>query len=152
MGDKVDRATRSRIMSRVRSRDTQLELTLRRALWRSGVRGWRCHVRSVYGTPDLCWKGRRVAVFVDSAWWHGHPSRWQPGRLPGKWDEKIAANRRRDDEVNERLAKDGWSVLRLWDFEIAEDLVSSVARVQAFLAHSSNTREHPGGGNPQPLR
>ena len=151
MGDKVDRATRSRIMSRVRSKDTQLELTLRRALWRAGVRGWRCHVRSVYGTPDLCWKGRRVAVFVDSAWWHGHPSRWQPGRLPGKWDEKIVANRRRDDEVNERLANDGWSVLRLWDFEIEGDLVSSVARVQAFLAHPTNAREPLGGEQAQPL-
>lgn len=133
MADTVDATTRSRIMSRVRSKDTKPELTLRRALWAAGVRGWRCHVRGVPGTPDLCWRGRRVAVFVDSAWWHGHPSRWTPGRHPAKWEAKIAANRRRDDEVNRRLADEGWTVVRIWDFELKADLDAAVARVRAKL-------------------
>src|SRR4051812_18463979 len=108
MADNVDQETRSRVMSRVRSKNTRPELALRRALWAAGIRGWRCHIRGVPGTPDLCWRGRRLAVFVDSAWWHGHPSRWTPGRHPKKWDEKIEANRARDVEVNARLpSKDG---------------------------------------------
>jgi DNA mismatch endonuclease, patch repair protein len=132
--DTVDPATRSRIMSRVRSKDTKPELALRRALWAHGIRGWRCHARSVFGTPDLCWKGRRVAVFVDSAWWHGHPSRWTPGRLPTTWDEKIARNVARDHEVNERLTAAGWTVLRVWDFEIERELDRVVRHVgQAVL-------------------
>ncbi|HEX7298919.1 MAG TPA: very short patch repair endonuclease [Solirubrobacteraceae bacterium] len=134
MADKLDRATRSRIMSRVRSKDTRPELALRKALWAAGVRGWRCHVRSVPGTPDLCWRGRRVAVFVDSAWWHGHPSRWTPGRHPAKWDEKIAANRRRDEQVNRALAEDGWTVIRIWDFELADNLPAAVARVYEAIS------------------
>lgn len=133
MADKVDAATRSRIMSRVRSEDTRLELSFRRALWAAGVRGWRCHVRGVFGTPDLAWRGRRVAVFVDSAWWHGHPSRWQPGRLSKSWDDKIEGNRRRDARVNRELREAGWTVVRLWDFELEKDVTQCIARVRAAL-------------------
>jgi DNA mismatch endonuclease Vsr len=137
MPDKVDVATRSRIMRRVRSKDTRPELTLRKALWAAGLRGWRCHVRSAPGTPDICWVGRRVAVFVDSAWWHGHPSRWTPGRHPLNWDEKIAANRRRDMEVNRQLEEAGWTVIRIWDFELEGDLDAAVTRVHQAVARAT---------------
>jgi DNA mismatch endonuclease, patch repair protein len=120
-------------MSRVRSRDTRLELTFRKALWGAGVRGWRCHVRSIHGTPDLAWRGRKVAVFVDSAWWHGHSSRWQPGRLPKHWDDKIRRNKARDEHVNQLLTAEGWKVLRLWDFEIQKDLNRCVRLVSEVL-------------------
>lgn len=122
-------------MSRVRSKDTGPELVLRRALWAAGVRGWRCHVRGVTGTPDLAWKGQRVALFVDSAWWHGHPSRWTPGRLPGKWDDKIARNVERDREVDASLAEEGWRVVRVWDFELVANIAACVERVRAALAY-----------------
>lgn len=134
MIDPVDKATRSRIMSRVRSKNTRLEVSFRRALWASGLRGWRCHVRSVPGTPDLAWKGRRIAVFLDSAWWHGHPSRWKPGRHPKSWDEKIQRNRHRDAEVNRALERAGWTVVRIWDFEFERDPNACVGQVRKALA------------------
>lgn len=134
MTDIVDPRTRSRIMSRVRSKDTGLELKLRRALWSYGLRGWRCNVRSVVGTPDLVWQGRRIAIFVDSAWWHGHPSRWHPGKLSPWWDAKIRRNRERDKEVNRALRADGWTVVRLWDFELESNLKACVERVADALA------------------
>ena len=127
---------RSERMARVRARDTQLEIRFRRALWASGLRGWRCNVRSVYGTPDIAWMGRRVAVFVDSAWWHGHPSRWKPGRHGAWWDEKIARNRRRDEAVNTALRDQGWTVIRVWDFEIHKSRDECVARVRDALTNS----------------
>jgi DNA mismatch endonuclease (patch repair protein) len=129
MPDSVSPEVRSRIMRQVRAKDTRPELALRRALWGAGVRGWRCHVQSIVGTPDLAWSGRRVAVFVDSAWWHGHPSRWTPGRLPAKWDAKISRNKARDEEVNRVLAAQGWTVLRFWDFELKADIAGCVERV-----------------------
>jgi DNA mismatch endonuclease, patch repair protein len=147
VADNVDTATRSRIMSRVRSKDTRPELTLRKALWAAGIRGWRCHVRSVPGTPDLCWRGRRVAVFLDSAWWHGHPSRWTPGRHPAAWDRKIAANRRRDEWVNRQLRDEGWTVVRVWDFELAADPDGVVARVYAAIRRGAPEKvQRPAAG------
>lgn len=137
MPDTVSPEVRSRIMSRVRARDTLLELTFRRALWAAGVRGWRCHVRKIFGAPDLVWGGRKLVVFIDSAWWHGHPSRWQPGRLPGEWDEKIERNKQRDEEVNARLKSEGWTLLRFWDFEIERELDRCVAAVRGELGAAS---------------
>lgn len=116
-------------MALVRSKDTKLELRFRRALWAAGVRGWRCNVRSVFGKPDIAWPSRKVAVFIDSAWWHGHPSRWRPGKLSPKWDEKIARNKERDREVMARLTEEGWRVLRFWDFEIERDTEACVVAV-----------------------
>ena len=136
MPDTVDAATRSRIMSRVRAKDTGPELTLRRALWAAGVRGWRCHVRSIVGNPDLAWRGRKIAVFVDSAWWHGHESRWKPGKLPAWWDNKIQRNRERDAAVSEELQTSGWTVVRLWDFDIERDIGGCVRRICEALSRA----------------
>ena len=137
MSDPLSPQARSARMARIRSRDTNLELRLRRALWSAGIRGWRCNVRSIAGCPDLAWKGRRVVVFVDSAWWHGHPSRWTPGRLPGNWDAKIARNKERDAEVNALLKGDGWTVLRFFDFELDRDMSGCVAAVMAAVSDAT---------------
>src|SRR3954452_20266530 len=114
-------------MSRVRTRGTAPELTLRKALWAHGVRGWRLHPQGVLGKPDLAWIGRRVAVFVDGAFWHGHPlSYW--GQSGPYWDAKIARNRARDDRVNRELAEAGWTVVRVWDFEVKRDISACVEK------------------------
>jgi DNA mismatch endonuclease (patch repair protein) len=121
-------------MALIRGRDTGPEMALRRALYAAGVRGWRCHVPDVFGRPDLLWRSKRVAVFVDSAWWHGHPSRFTPGKLSLKWDAKITRNRERDREVNARLSDEGWRVLRFWDFEIERDLDRCVDAVREAVS------------------
>lgn len=63
----------------------------------------------------------KVAVFVDGSFWHGHPSKWQPGRWSGYWDEKIKRNMARDERQNAALLEAGWRVVRLWDFEVEQD-------------------------------
>ena len=108
-------------MARVRTRDTEPELALRRALWARGVRGWRCHRRELPGRPDLAFGRARLAVFVDGAFWHGHPSRFQRGQSGPFWDEKIFKNVERDRRVDRALRDSGWMVLRIWDFEVKED-------------------------------
>jgi DNA mismatch endonuclease, patch repair protein len=132
MPDLLTREQRSNLMSRVRTRDTEPELKLRRALWAAGVRGWRVHPARVPGRPDLAWIGRHVAVFVDGAFWHGHPDYYwgQSGRF---WDEKIATNRARDERINRQLRDNGWKVLRFWDFELQSDLETCLDRVQQAL-------------------
>jgi DNA mismatch endonuclease (patch repair protein) len=128
--DALTQERRSWLMSRVRTRDTKPEMLLRHALWAAGLRGWRLHPKTVPGRPDLAWLGRRVAVFVDGAFWHGHPDYYwgQSGKF---WDEKIARNRARDVQINAELAKCGWCVVRLWDFEVERDVGPCVERVRS---------------------
>jgi DNA mismatch endonuclease (patch repair protein) len=86
----------------------------------------------VRGRPDLAWPSRRLAVFVDGAFWHGHPDYYR-GQSGPFWDEKIARNRERDAEVDRELEQTGWRVLRLWDFEVERDLEGCISRVTAEL-------------------
>jgi DNA mismatch endonuclease, patch repair protein len=123
-------------MSRVRTRDTAPELALRRALWKSGIRGWRLHPRDITGRPDFVFRGCRLAVFVDGAFWHGHPDYYR-GQSGPFWDAKIARNRERDRRVNESLEEVGWRVLRFWDFETERDLPGCVERVRGALNATS---------------
>jgi DNA mismatch endonuclease (patch repair protein) len=124
-------------MSRIRSTDTKPELALRRGLWAAGVRGWRVHRKSLPGKPDIVFGRRRVAVFVDGCFWHGHPDHFTPGKSGAYWDAKIARTQERDRVANEALAAAGWSVLRFWDFEVSEDLLSCVRKVVEALGPES---------------
>jgi DNA mismatch endonuclease (patch repair protein) len=123
-------------MARIRGRDTQPELLLRRALCSEGLTGYRLNVARLPGKPDVAWIGRKVAVFVDGAFWHGHPSAFTPGKSGAYWDAKIERNVRRDRLADDALAAMGWQVVRLWDFEVRRELDESVKRIEAALAAS----------------
>jgi DNA mismatch endonuclease (patch repair protein) len=114
-------------MASIRSSHTRPERALRSALRQAGESGYRVHWRGPGGRIDIAFVGRKVAVFVDGSFWHGHPSKWQPGRWNGYWDEKIKRNLARDADQNQALAEAGWIVLRFWDFEVDRD-ASDVAR------------------------
>ena len=121
-------------MSRVHRRDTGPELLLRRTLWSHGVRGWRVDYPGLPGRPDLAFRRARVAVFVDGAFWHGHPSRFTPGKSGKYWDDKISRNRERDRTVSAELEARGWRVVRLWDFDVLSDPDAVATAIQSLLA------------------
>jgi DNA mismatch endonuclease (patch repair protein) len=121
-------------MASIRASDTRPELLLRRALWRAGVRGWRCHWRGPGGRIDIAFTRWRIAVLVDGSFWHGHPNKWQPGRWSGYWDEKIKRNLARDAAQNDALASAGWKIIRVWDFEVEQDPGAVASEVAALLA------------------
>jgi DNA mismatch endonuclease, patch repair protein len=98
------------------------------------VRGWRCHWRGPGGRIDIAFTRWRLAVLVDGSFWHGHPSKWQPGRWSGYWDEKIKRNLARDAAQNEALDAAGWRILRVWDFEVEHDPDGVASEVAAALA------------------
>ncbi len=125
-------------MARVRTRNTQPEVALRRALHAAGVRGWRLH-RPLPGKPDLVFNRARLAVFVDGAFWHGHPDYYR-GQSGEFWDKKISGNRARDQRVDSELAALGWTVVRIWDFEIEKDVATCVGRIQAVMGTSGSVR------------
>jgi DNA mismatch endonuclease, patch repair protein len=148
-------------MARVKTRNTAPEVALRSALWAAGVRGWRLHKR-LPGRPDLVWQSRRVAVFVDGAFWHGHPDYYH-GQSGAFWDEKIARNRERDRRVNEELAALGYRVVRIWDFEVEKHPGACVGRVREALEAAAaapgrsgewgvNCQAEPMSTNPEDVR
>jgi DNA mismatch endonuclease (patch repair protein) len=149
--DFLSKETRSRVMSRIRSKDTVPELTLRRALHGAGVRGWRCHAKHVPGKPDLAFTRWKVAVFVDGCFWHGHPDFFTPGKSGAYWDAKIARTQERDRLANKALGEAGWEVIRLWDFEVEKDLPGCVGRVVAVLAARGSRRHDALAGLGQPV-
>jgi len=136
MADFLSTETRSRVMSRIRSKNTKPELALRRELFRQGVRGWRCHRKDVPGKPDIAFGKWRVAIFVDGCFWHGHPDFFTPGKSGDYWDKKIARTQERDRLANEALGDAGWRVIRIWDFEVEDALDECTARVIEALAEA----------------
>jgi DNA mismatch endonuclease, patch repair protein len=129
MADNLSPAARSYCMSRVRSRDTNLEVLLRSALHRSGLR-FRTHVRTLPGRPDIVLSSARVAIFVDGDFWHGFrfPA-WESSLAPF-WRQKIQRNRHRDQRNFRRLRRQGWIVVRIWQHQIESDLPRCVERVR----------------------
>ncbi len=121
-------------MSCIRSKDTKPELAIRQGLFALGIRGWRCHTRTLPGRPDLAFTRWRVAVFVDGAFWHGHPDHFTFGKSGEYWDAKIARTQERDRKANDELRMRGWTVLRFWDFEVREETSECLAKIIAALA------------------
>lgn len=118
MTDKMTPAQRHYCMSRIRSKHTRPELTVRRYLWQAGVR-YRLHLGTLPGHPDVAIPRRRVAIFVHGCFWHGHSCHSRmPATRADYWQEKIRANRARDARDTARLRALGWTVLTVWECEL----------------------------------
>lgn len=122
-------------MKQVKNKDSALEIALRKELWNRGVR-YRKNVKKVYGHPDLAFITKKVAVFVDSEFWHGFD--WENRKSDIKsnhefWITKIERNIERDKEVNAYLASSGWVVLRFWGADIKHNLKACADRIEQEL-------------------
>lgn len=118
-----DEKTVSYNMSRIKSKDTSIELLLRRELWQRGLR-YRKNSKSLYGKPDIAFIRKKIAVFCDSEFWHGYD--WEHRKSDFKkhqdfWIPKIERNMQRDREVTAALEQDGWVVLRFWGKDIKKN-------------------------------
>jgi len=121
-------------MSRQRSRDTQVELALRRILHAKGLR-YRVHQRPIKGVrreADVVFGPARLAVFVDGCFWHGCPQHatW-PKNNAEFWRLKIEGNRARDLDTDARLAAEGWLAVRVWEHE---EPAQAADRITALVA------------------
>lgn len=110
-------------MSRIKNKDSKIELILRKELWSRGLR-YHKNVPGIIGRPDIVFKGKKVAVFCDSEFWHGY--NWEERKHDFKsrkefWIPKIERNIQRDIEVTNELKKQGWTVIRFWGNEIKKD-------------------------------
>ena len=106
-------------MSRVRSKGTAPELRLRKSLWALGLR-YRLHAKDLPGTPDIVFRGARVAVFVHGCFWHAHDCKQglrKPKTNADYWLEKLRKNRERDQRVQAELRGLGWTPIIAWACE-----------------------------------
>jgi DNA mismatch endonuclease (patch repair protein) len=118
--DRLSKEKRSHIMSCVRSFGNRTtEVRLRAHLIRAGLTGWRVQGRELFGKPDFVFSDSKLALFIDSCFWHGCAKHYRkPATNMGYWARKVAYNRSRDRLVNLRLRSEGWSVLRIWEHEL----------------------------------
>lgn len=118
--DSLSPAERSQLMARIHATDTQPEIAVRRFLHACGYR-YRLHVRTLPGTPDLVFPGRRAVVFVHGCFWHQHTG-CSRARLPATrtdfWRAKLEANRQRDARASADLANTGWRVIVVWQCQM----------------------------------
>lgn len=121
----VDRLTpeqRKKNMRSIKSKDTKIEVILRKALWSKGYR-YRKNYKTLPGNPDIVLTKYKIAIFCDGEFFHGKDweilkPRLEKGKNSDFWIDKISRNRKRDDEINKKLLFMGWTVIRFWGDEI----------------------------------
>lgn len=130
-------ADRSRIMRSVRSKNTVPELVVRKFLFRNGLR-FRLHRESLPGKPDIVLPGRKVAVFVQGCFWHGHSCK-RGARVPATnrdyWLSKIGSNKLRDLQHQKALRRLGWRVVLIWECEVRSEVRLMRLLAQVGVAH-----------------
>lgn len=130
---------RRKNMQAIKSKDTSIELRLRRALWERGIR-YRKNYKKLMGKPDIAITKFRIAVFCDSDYWHGYDWENRNQRIKSNrdyWIPKIERNMERDQKVNEALARDGWTVLRFWEWQIKKRLDDCVNEIMLVVEQKS---------------
>jgi len=120
--DVLSKEQRSKNMKAIKSTNTKIEILLCHALWNNGIR-YRKNVKDVLGTPDICIKKYKLAIFCDGDFWHGKNYTENEFQANKKfWDNKIKHNKERDLEISIALRDQGWTVLRFWESDIKSDI------------------------------
>lgn len=132
MADKFSGEIRSKIMRSIKSK-SKMEDRVCRELWNRGFR-FRRNVRDLQGKPDIAIKKYKVAVFLDSCYWHlcdihGHI----PQSNVEYWSKKLLRNKERDRTNTESYIISGWHVLRVWEHQIKDDFIGTIEMIASFL-------------------
>ena len=132
--DRLTKEQRHRNMSNIKSKDTSIELLLRKALWNRGFR-YRKNYKKLPGKPDIVITKYKIVIFCDSEFFHGKD--WDDlkvqlskGKNADFWIDKISRNRERNEEINKELAFMGWKVLRFWGKDIKNNLEECIKTVE----------------------
>lgn len=124
MADVFSKSQRSEIMRAVKSRGNKsTELKLIEIFKNLRIRGWRRGYK-LFGNPDFVFPKKRIAVFVDGCFWHGHNCRnTKPAANADYWNKKIERNIKRDVLVAKTLTEKGWKVIRIWECQIKKNIL-----------------------------
>ena len=133
--DRLTKEQRRKNMQAVKSSGSKIETKLAKALFARGYR-YRKNDKTVFGKPDIVMKRYKLAIFVDSEFWHG--KNWNKRKLEHKsnkkfWISKIERNIQRDKLVNKTLRKEGWKVLRIWGLQIEKKLENCLIKIEKTI-------------------
>jgi DNA mismatch endonuclease Vsr len=136
--DRLTKEQRRKTMQAVKSKDSKMEIILRKALWKRGFR-YRKNYGRIYGKPDVVLISKKVAIFCDSEFWHGR--NWSLRKYDIKsnrdfWYPKIERNIKRDKQVTRWLKNQGWKVLRFWESEIEKNLNGCINKIEGALTRN----------------
>jgi DNA mismatch endonuclease, patch repair protein len=138
MPDNLTPEQRSYCMSRIKGKDTGLEVQVRSELHKRGLR-FRKHIKELPGKPDIVFSKARVAVFVDGDFWHGYRFPLWEHKVSDFWKKKIVTNRDRDRRNHKKLRGLGWTVIRVWQHEVQEDFEACINRIVSAI-HSVKSK------------
>jgi DNA mismatch endonuclease (patch repair protein) len=129
MADRLSSEGRSALMSRIGSKDTKPEMSVRRMLHALGYR-YVLHDKRLPGTPDLVFPGRRKVIFVHGCFWHGHDCGrgFRPTRNAAFWAAKIDATKARDSRNIRAIRAQGWRVLTVWECAVQPRRMDALRR------------------------
>lgn len=120
--DNLTKEQRRKNMQNIRSKGTIPEVLVMRELCRRKIY-FAKYVNSIIGKPDIVFRRKKVVVFIDSDFWHVHPKRFiMPKANIDYWQKKIEHNKKRDKEVNKELKKNGWKVVRIWEYDVKRNI------------------------------
>ena len=133
--DRLTKEQRHKNMSKIKSKDTSIEMRLRKALWKEGIH-YRKNYTDLPGKPDIVLTKYKIAIFCDSEFWHGYNWEVKQDEIKSHrdfWIPKIERNIERDKEVNAALEADGWKVLRFWGDDIKKNVKACADLIVAAL-------------------
>lgn len=142
--DRLSGKARSKLMSRIRSKNTLFERDFIKALKKQTTLKFSVNVTAIKGKPDIIFRKQKICVFLDSDFWHGwqYP-RWKHLLKDDFWRNKIERNRSRDRRNTACLRREGWKVLRIWEHNIKLYFQRSVQKVLNELELNSSANPPP---------
>ncbi|VEE80319.1 very short patch repair endonuclease [Streptococcus milleri] len=126
---------RRKNMQAIKSKNSRIEVILRKELWSRGLR-YQKNVKAILGKPDIVFKGKKIAIFCDGEFWHGFDWEHRKKGIQTRrdyWIPKIEKNMARDKEVTVKLEAEGWTVLRFWEKEIEDDVTKCADKIEMVL-------------------
>lgn len=132
MTDVLTKKQRSYCMSRIHSKNTGPELLLQENLKRRRLK-FETDVKSLPGRPDIVFKKRRLAIFVDGEFWHGKDFNTRKNNYNEYWLDKISKNISRDRATNKKLKEAGWKVIRIWGRSLERNPERYIKKIRSLL-------------------
>ncbi len=136
--DKLTKEQRRKNMQAVKNKNSKIENLVCNALWNKGIK-YRRNVASLHGKPDIAIKKYKIAIFIDSCFWHKCPVHYKIPAVNIKfWDKKITGNMLRDEEINTYYRMNNWNIIRIWEHQLKNDFENTIDEIINFINEAKN--------------